>query len=158
MVCATATPQLTPQHEYNQGSNRTKNQPMNYRLKTERTKIIMNITPDNCYDYEEYKRMNSDIKCLLLMLMNDVCVGDTIEYKASFYLGEICYDLFLDFEEAVQTLGEENINKDIPKREGYLITDVQLVKLLSVSPLKTARRLAEFLIDTSETLREEITE
>lgn len=131
---------------------------MNYRLKTERTKIIMNITSDNCYDYEEYKRMNSDMKCLLLMLINDVCVGDTIEYKASFYLEEICYDLYLDFEEVVQTLGEENINKDIPKREGYLITDIQLVKLLSVSPLKTAKRLADFLIDTSETFREEITE
>ena len=116
------------------------------------------VTLDNCYDYDEYRRIDRDMKRLLSLLIGDFCAADTKEGNVTFYLQEVCYDLYLDFDEALQTLGEENIDQSIANHEGYLITDTQLMKLLSISPLQTARKLYAFLKDTSETLREGITE
>lgn len=116
---------------------------------------IFDVSPCDSDD-EEYQRIDSDMNSLLAVIIASMQHIDLEKLEVFYNLQEICYALYIDYEDAVNAIGEENIIKEIPKEEDYQIDTVQLMKLLRLSDFATAGKLYDFLIETSAELREGI--
>lgn len=117
-------------------------------------------------DNEEYtpRLPETDVKYLIWELIS-ACPGTycMIYGGLQFLLSEVCHTLQIEYGEAVNMLGDENIiygvliNGEGNKDEDYAsITESQLAYLCTKSPLATAKKLGKFLIDNSAEIKAEI--
>ena len=134
---------------------------------------ILNVSPLESEDEtEEYNigLLETDVKYLIWELLS-VCSGTYCKTygELEFLLSNVCYTLQIEYDEAIEMLGDENIihgefvdatGKSLfsadEEGEYTAITESQLAYLCTKSPLATAQKLGKFLIDNSAEIKTDI--